>query len=156
MKKSFCLIFLIVFSFISFAQSKEETANWIISKTSEHQVDLAGKRNYFIYEGEIIMEWYIDDKIAYTKTLPIKSITEIKIDSDKNRIQFILSCKDYCGKDKKYINDKIDKIENVKSIIIMIDANDETLINRMPKSILHLIKLSGGLAKLINQKKEPF
>lgn len=156
MKKSFYSIFLIAISFISFAQSKEDTANWIISKTSEHEIDLAGKRNYFIYEGEIIMEWYIDNKIAYIKTLPLKAITEVKIDSDKNRIQFILSCKDYCGKNKNYINDNIEKIENVKSLIIMIDANDETLINRMPKSILHLIKLNGGLAKLINQKKEPF
>lgn len=156
MKKNFYIILLIAINSVSFSQTKEETANWIITKTSEHEVDIAGKRNYFIYEGEFKMEWYIDDKIAYVNNLPIKSIKEIKIDADKKRIQFILSCGVNCGTNESYINDKLEKIVNIKSFIIMIDAEDETLINRISKSLLHLIKLHGGNAKLIPQKREAF
>ena len=158
MKRYFYIIILFGINF-AFSQTKEETENWLIDKLNEHSHIEGGISDEVvcaIEDGNIIEESYI--KTFNTTTifgLPIKSITKITVFKNKNKYTFSLYCGTNC------VNQKINKIvgkteENtIKELDLEIDKNDSTLVERIPKALIHLVKLYGGNAKLVIHK-EPF
>ena len=162
MRKLFLLLLVLIQSFSLYSQSKEETQNWILKELSNHR--LSGNiiySNYFIMEGYIIEEhyWNVTGKFTFRRSskIPLKNIYQIQLDKSQVGYIFNLKCKSDCVANKEFDNDG--KIENEylsQVFEIQIDQGDSTLLNRIPKALLHLIKLHGGNAKLVPIKKDPF
>lgn len=161
MRKLLFLLLVLIQSSL-YSQSKEETQNWILKELSNHR--LSGNiiySNYFIMEGYIIEEhfWNVTGKFTIRRSskIPLKNIYQIQLDKSQVGYIFILKCKSDCVANKEF--DKNEKAENEylsQVFEIQIDQGDSTLLNRIPKALLHLIKLHGGNAKLVPIKKDPF
>ena len=152
-------ILLFSISSTSFCQTKQETSNWLIEKLNENNnVDDGTDSETFcsIINGNIISKNY--NRTFKTNTIfgiPIKSIKKVIVYKNKFSFNFLLECESNCVNEQ--INNIVgEKEENTgKLMTLKINNEDSTLYDRIPKSLIHLIKLYGGNPKLII-KKEPF
>lgn len=159
MNKIIFYTFLIAISSTSFCQTKEETSNWLTKKINEHnhiEGRVINDNIFFIKSGNIFEKSY--EKYFKTTTIfgiPIKSITKITVYSNENDYTFEL----YCGRNciNKNIDNIVGETENDTPKILRVEINkdDSTLLKRIPKALIHLIKAYGGNAKVI-VNKEPF
>lgn len=155
--------------------NKTKTADWISDEVRIHSgynKNYSNFSNYFIREKDIVIikqdfEVYNGEiKSISESIIPIKSITLIKVsqyqNSDTvnqydNSIVFELKCKVKCVKNSSFNDGGKTKEEFTSNeFYLRIDNQDMTLKNRIPKAILHLIKLCGGNAKLESIKKDVF
>jgi len=158
MKNLFILLFVSICNNL-ISQTKEQTSNWLIEKLNENSELNDGLNNEticYIKDSNLIEKTY--NKTFNTTTIfgiPIKSITKITVFKDKNSFTFSLFCDRNCI--NKQINSIVGEIEedNKKDLSLDINNNDSTLYQRIPKALVHLIKIYGGNAKLIYYK-EPF
>ncbi len=162
MRKIIYLTFLVTFTSLSYSQTKEETKNWIEKETFNHRLmgDLTFT-NYFIKDGFIIEESYQKHKGSFifwnTAKIPIKNIYLIEIDKSQSGYIFNLKCKNDCVSYRWYdYEEKLKEQYLSQTFSIQIDQNDPSLLDRLPKSLIHLVNLYGGKAKLIPMKKDPF
>lgn len=159
MKKIICYVLLFVISSNSFCQTKEETSNWLIGKLNTHskiEGDVNDEVQYFIKNGNIFKKSYIESiNITTVFGIPIKSVTEITVFIGEDSYTFDL----YCGKNciSKSINNTVGETEpdTPKGLGLKINKKDPTLVKRITKALLYLVKSYGGTAKLIIDK-EPF
>lgn len=154
---------IIFFPLLCFSQTKTETIDWILSKLDDHKVHSGdyGYNNYFIREGILISQryWNTTGKftLAYEATIPLKSVSQIKLDQSQVSFIFKLICPSKCSVSKNFDNQENFKDETLfDNLNIQIDKKDSTLVKRIPKALSHLIEQYGGKARVIPFKKEPF
>jgi hypothetical protein len=160
LKNIYCIL-LFAISSISFGQTKEETSNWLTTKLNQHSsiVGSSEENYFFIKNGNIFEKSHLGGNARMNFTtifgLPIKYITEITVSINPDSYTFNL----YCGKNciSKSIDNIVGEIEQdtPKSLGLEINKKDITLVKRIPKALLFLVKSYGGNAKLIIDK-EPF
>ena len=113
---------------------------------NEHQDSL--KKNYAFTVGKTIEYKYDDgfkDCIEYNYF----------VDSVKY-INCVINDSNISSSEKKFYRVKYSKVNpEISELYLTNEIKDSTLYDRIPKSLIHLIKLYGGNPKLII-KKEPF
>ena len=174
-KKINMFLIILLFTNFCFCQTKEETVDWISQEIKSHSgynKNYSEFSNYFIRENNTVIirqDFEVDNgeiKSISESIIPIKSITSIKVsqyqNSDttnqyNNSIVFELNCKFKCVKNSSFNDDGKTKEEFTSNeFFLRIDNQDMTLKNRVPKALLHIIKLCGGNAKLESVKKDIF
>jgi hypothetical protein len=154
MKILLLLIALLPFSVL--AQTKEETAEWIVSKANESYNHGA---RYAIGEGDLTVKMSIGDS-RYERTIPIASIKTISMVHTDDYMTFVLKCDDDCVYlVETDLNDTF-KSDSHKGVLMieMYRKVEASLGPRMQKALLHLVDLHGGKAAAIpyQPKKEAF
>ena len=159
MKKILLLLIVVSNHHLTHSQTKQETADWLTGKLNEYSKVNDGINNEtfcYIKDGNIFEKTY--NKTFNSNTIfgiPIKSVKKIIIYKDKVSFHFNLVCESNCVNEQ--INNAVGKIEEntIKMLELEINNEDSTLYDRIPKSLVHLIKLYGGNPKLVFYK-EPF
>lgn len=148
------MMLLLLFPAAAVAQTKQETADWITSKTNatfneglSYQVDddslIVKLRSPGLYGG------------SQERTMPIRSIAQISYLHTDEFLSVRLTCLDKCahvaGFDDsgKFLSDGYSDTFLVE-IYGKVDAD---LPERMQKAILHLVSLHGGQAKIVPHRK---
>lgn len=154
MKKFALSIILSLLPSFSFAQSLEETQEWISNKailTKNVDITYSFSNDSFVYKWNLPL--YNGEII---KTIPLERVSKISYYIKGEYATFILSCDEACvyeeenNEEGKFIRDTIrDKFYFEFKII-----SQDNIPKRMEKALLRLIKLNGGNAKIIPYKAE--
>jgi hypothetical protein len=150
------LLLIVLLPLSAFAQTKEETASWIVSKANEsynHGAD------YTIFDGDLTVKMKTSDS-RYERTIPIASIKTVSMVHTDTYMTFVLKCDDDCVYFVETdFNDRF-KSDNHSDVLMieMYRKVDASLGPRMQKALLHLVELHGGKARAIpyQPKKEAF
>jgi hypothetical protein len=150
------LLLIALLPFSALAQTKEETAAWILSKANESYNHGA---SYAISEGDLTVNLSAGDS-RYERTIPIGSIKTISMVHTDEYMTFVLKCDDDCVYFVETdLNNKF-KSDSQKDVLMieMYRKVDASLGPRMQKALLHLVELHGGKAAVIpyRPKKEAF
>lgn len=159
MKKTLIFFIFIVIQSLSYSQTKEETSDWLIGKLNENSEIDNGINNetvYFIKNGNLFKKTYYKTfNFNSVSGIPIKSIKRIIVYKDKISFHFDLDCQSNCINDQ--INNVVGEVEENTGKLFHTEINnqDATLFERISKSLVHLVKLYGGIPQVVYQK-EPF
>jgi hypothetical protein len=150
------LLLVALLPFSAFAQTKEETAEWIVSKANESYNYGA---SYAISEGDLTVKMSASDS-RFERTIPISSIKTVSMVHTDDYMTFVLKCDDDCVYlVETDLNDKF-KSDSYKGVLMieMYRKVDASLGPRMQKALLHLVELHGGKATVTpyQPKKETF
>ena len=156
--KCLLAIILITDSKVSFAQSKSETENWLISIIEDPEYRYNKYHNYIISfdNGNMTIESPFLQKL-YEYKIPLKSLGIIKLQKLDDGYRLILSCStERCIKNGEFVNEDKNNYQFKsydKQTIIMFGRNLEfdNLPARLKKALIHIVQLNGG--KLV---EEPF
>jgi hypothetical protein len=142
-----------------YAQSKEETIQWILDQSEDEEYKL----KFEINDGELISiyekPYILGGEIK--KSIPIASITKISFSHTDKYLTLLLEC---ATNDCVYMveTDSSDKFmqeeKQPRMLFEIYKKTDKALIPRMEKAWLHLVKLHGGKASFgpWPKKKEAF
>ena len=164
MKSINLIYFFLLASFISIAQTKKETEEWIVEQYNEYEDPVNRSRDLFFEDGYIYYLWLIAENHGFWSKLKIKDIKNIKIYHKKYNASDTVGWDVitlYFDKQKLYTRDVNLSVESNyivsegTTIDIKLKNNFITdgLKPRMEKALLHLIKQYGGNA---TTKKDPF
>jgi hypothetical protein len=182
--KKYLLVAACLVSLSMKAQTLEETEKWISSELDNHHD--TETRYSFNNHHSIISEWSLTHKLRFydiakgekaangVRIVDLAKIKEITYFKKDEKFHIILSCKELCGlfveTSKDYVKEEKITVRNstpqkgtkketlVNEIWVTIaEVSEESLLPRIEKAFLHLIKLNGGDAKIVPYKpKEPF
>lgn len=150
------LLLLALFPFYAVAQTKEETAEWIVSKANENYNHGA---SYEISGSDLMSKISLGDS-RFERTIAIGSIKTVSMVHTEEYMTFFLRCDDDCVYFTETESDGTFKSDSYKDVVLieMYGKVDASLGPRMQKALLHLVELHGGKAAAIayKPKKEAF
>ncbi len=155
------IIFAFSFYSNSFAQTLNETENWILSKIPTYQpLEL----KYTFDNGNLIRKFAMPQVTGGKKTkdvIPLKEVKTISTLVGDDFISLSLKCENDCTYEEVSTSDGdfiSEEIQGQFLFEIYGDGKiDKTLAPRLEKAFLKLIELNGGKAKIIKDDvKEPF
>lgn len=167
MKNLFYSIILIAIPGFINGQTNAETTSWINDQISQHRYEASTyPLGSFSFSNQIFEKTYLfqrhciyknegaGDVVRIGETLVhYKDITSIELREAEKCYVLKLYCKNGSVKESTIVDYKIASTSMVKYAEILIDKTNPTLFERVPKGLMHLIKLNGGNATL---KKAPF
>jgi hypothetical protein len=150
------LLFIALLPLSALGQTKEETAEWIVSKANESYNYGA---SYDISDGDLTVKLSAGES-HYERTIPIGSIKTVSMVHTEDYMTFVLKCDDDCVYlVETDLNDRF-KADSHQGVLMieMYRKVDPSLGPRMQKALLHLVELHGGKAVVIafQPKKEAF
>lgn len=150
------LIALLCVPVLAFAQTKEETEAWILSKipySSNFKYTFAG-------DGLIMVMPGVYGGNTTKRTMVIQNIKTISAERTDTYVSFNLKCDDDCVYTVSTdTNDKfVSESKGEKMFLALSGKIDPELIPRMEKALLRLVELNNGKARVIpfQKKKEAF
>jgi hypothetical protein len=147
------LAFLLFYNSMALAQTLEETEGWILKQTD---FNLDGRLKYSIEDGELVSRLTLPYALGgetIQKAIPISHIKKISFVQTDKYLSYSLMCDNPCAYQADEPDDK-----QAKFLFEIYKKQNPSFHPRMQKALLHLIKLHGGEAKMIEQdvKKEAF
>jgi len=155
MKFFTALCLLSLFSVSSTAQTKEETEAWIIKQTEANPQEIKHSIEGDVLISKVIMVMGIGGLGGgpVEKGIPISQITNISYTHTNRYLSYTMACDKPCA----YILDEPDE-KRPKYLFEIYKKLEASYVQRMNTALLHLIKLHGGKAKIVQQQgqKEAF
>ncbi len=150
------LLLLALIPFSAPAQTKAETAEWILSNAN---LSYNHGASYEINDGDLILKLSAGDS-RYERSIPIGSIKTVSMVHTETYMTFVLKCDDQCVYFVETDRENAFKSDAYKDVLMieMYRKIDASLGPRMEKALLHLIESHGGKAKVVpfQPKKEAF
>lgn len=148
------LALLLTNSSIATAQTKEDTAAWLMKQATQNPYGLQHAVEDGVLESHLTLPGGIGraaDPIS--KAIPLGKITAIVLTQTDKYVSFSLMCNTPCA----YLLES-PELKRDKFLFEIYGKFDSAYAMRLQNALLHLVKLYGGNAKAMNapRQKEPF
>jgi hypothetical protein len=163
MHKALMFFGILAFSTVPYAQSEEETVQWLIEQTKPHDLTYV-TLEYSVVAGDLKSLYYFSlGETKLTKSVALSKVTKISHVQTDKYLSFSLMCdnKDDCARaeeTERYSDKFVSESANEKFLFEIYRKTDKSLAPRIQKALLHLIELNGGKAKAVPHvaRKEAF